>query len=189
MIRPRPSGFCYSAADLHVMQRDIDLMLAHGADGIVLGVLQETGQVDVPRCGQLLRQVGDRPVVFHRAFDVTPDPVVALEQLIDLGVRRVMTSGQEPSAFQGAATIAELIRRAAGRVEILPAAGINCSTARDVIARTGCNQIHASLRGRRHDHSTATRPRISFGNIGPGDEEHFDITDTAAVAEMRALLR
>jgi copper homeostasis protein len=189
MIRPRPSGFCYSAADFHVMRRDIDLMLAHGADGIVLGVLQENVQVDVARCGQLLRQVGDRPVVFHRAFDVTPDPFVALEQLIDLGVRRVMTSGQEASALQGAATIAELIRRAADRIEILPAAGINRSTVKEVIARTGCDQIHASLRGRRRDRSTATRARISFGNAGSADEEHFDATDPAAVAEMRALLR
>lgn len=189
MVRPRPSGFCYSAADFRVMQRDIDLMLAHGADGIVLGVLREDGQADVARCQQLIRQIGGRPVIFHRAFDVTPDPFVELEQLIDLGVRRVMTSGQESSALQGAATIAELIRRAAGRIEILPAAGINRSTVKEVVARTGCDQIHASLRGRRGDHSTVSRPQISFGNAGSGDEEHFDITDPAAVAEMRALLR
>lgn len=189
MLRPRPSGFCYSAADFRVMQRDIDLMLSHGADGIVLGVLREDGQVDVARGGQLIRQIGERPVIFHRAFDVTPDPFAALEQLIDLGVRRVMTSGQEANAYHGAATIAELIRRAAARIEILPAAGIHRSTVRDVVERTGCEQVHASLRRPRSDLSTSARPQISFGNASSSGEEHFDATDATAVAEMRALLR
>ncbi len=170
------------------MQRDIDLALAHGADGIVLGVLTEEGHVDRDRCRQLIRQVHGRTVVFHRAFDVTPDPFLALEQLIDLGVHRVMTSGQETSAYNGAALIAELIRRAAGRIEVLPAAGINRFTVRDVIARTGCNQVHASLRGRRTDHSTAARPHISFGGAAFGGEDQYDATDSAAVAELRALL-
>jgi copper homeostasis protein len=189
MIRPRSGGFCYSAADFRVMQCDIDLALAHAADGIVLGVLTEDGQVDLVRCRQLIRQVHERTVVFHRAFDVTPDPFLALEQLIDLGVHRVLTSGQETSAYNGAALIAELIRRAAGRIEVLPAAGINRFTVRDVVARTGCNQVHASLRGRHTDRSTATRPHISFGGAVSGGEDHYDATDPAAVAELRALLR
>jgi copper homeostasis protein len=189
MIRPRSGGFCYSAADFRVMQRDIDLALAHGADGIVLGVLTEDGLIDFDRCRQLIRQVHERMLVFHRAFDVTPDPFVVLEQLVDLGVHRVMTSGQEASAYNGAALIAELIRRAAGRIEVLPAAGINRFTVRDVVARTGCNQVHASLRSRRTDRSTAARPHISFGAAATGGEEQYDATDSAAVAELRALLR
>lgn len=188
MIRPRPGGFCYSDADFRVMRRDIDLSLAHAADGIVLGVLTEDGRVDVARCRELIRQAGERTVVFHRAFDVTPDPFAALEQLIDLGVHRVMTSGQEASAFNGAATIAELVRRAAGRIEVLPAAGINRFTVADVLARTGCDQVHASLRGRRMDSSTSAKPHVSFG-AGSHGEEYYDVTDAAAVAELRELLR
>src|SRR5207249_1612356 len=81
--------------------------------------------------------------------DVTPDPFAALEQLIDLGFRRVMTSGQEESVYNGTTLIAELIRRSAGRIEVLPAGGINRFTVADVVARTGCVQVHASLRTRR----------------------------------------
>ena len=189
MVRPRGGGFCYSAADFRVMRRDIDLALAHGADGIVLGVLTEDGQVDLDRCRQLIGQVHGRTVVFHRAFDVTPDPFLALEQLIDLGVHRVMTSGQEASAYNGVALIAELIRRAAGRIEVLPAAGINRFTVADVVARTGCTQVHASLRGRRLDRSTEARPQVSFGAAASAGEGQYDATDPAAVAELRALLR
>src|SRR5262245_14578364 len=149
MIRPRPGGFAYSDADFKVMQRDADLALEHGADGIVLGILTADGRVDAERCRRLVRQTAGRDVVFHRAFDVTPDPFVALEQLVELGFRRVMTSGQEETAYNGAALIAELIRRAAGRIEVLPAGGVNRFTVGDVLARTGCDQVHASLRTRR----------------------------------------
>jgi copper homeostasis protein len=74
MIRPRPGGFAYGPADLHVMQRDADLALRHGAEGIVFGILTADGRVDGDRCRCFVRQVGDRAAVFHRAFDITPDP-------------------------------------------------------------------------------------------------------------------
>jgi len=133
MIRPRPSGFAYSEADFRVMQRDADLALEHGADGIVFGILTADGEVDMDRCRRLVRHAGDRPAVFHRAFDVTPAPLAALETLIDLGFRRVMTSGQEESAWHGAALIKEVVRQASGRIEVLPAAGINRSTVAEVV--------------------------------------------------------
>src|SRR5262245_4103970 len=163
MVRPRPGGFAYGAADFKVMQRDADLALEHGAAGIVFGILTVEGSVDLDRCRRLVRQAGERAAVFHRAFDVTPDPFAVLERLIDLGFRRVMTSGQEETAYNGARRIAELRGRAAGRIEILPAGGINRFTAADVLARTGCDQVHASLRARQQDRSVAARPQVSFG--------------------------
>jgi copper homeostasis protein len=185
MIRPRPGGFAYSAADFRVMQRDVDLSLRHGPDGIVFGILSADGRVDAERCRLLVRQAGDRAAVFHRAFDVTPDPLEALEQLIDLGFRRVMTSGQEETAYNGAPRIAELRGRAAGRIEVLPAGGINRFTLADVLARTGCDQVHASLRTRRDDRSVAARPQVSFGGPVRVPEDRYDATSVAAVAELR----
>ncbi len=157
MIRPRAAGFAYSAADFKVMQRDADLSLAHGAAGIVFGILTPDGRVDMDRCRQLARQAAGHEVVFHRAFDVTADPFEALDQLIELGITRVMTSGQEETAYNGSQRIAELICRAAGRIAVLPAGGINRFTVADIVARTGCNQVHASLRERRIDRSTAAQ--------------------------------
>jgi len=189
MIRPRPGGFAYSEADLQVMQRDADLALQYGADGIVFGILSADGRVDGDRCRCLLRQVGARAAVFHRAFDVTPDPFEALEQLIDLGFRRVMTSGQEETAYIGAALIAALVRRCAGRIEVLPAGGINRFTVTDVVARTGCDQVHASLRTKREDRSVAARPQVSFGGAVKLPEDRYNTTSPEAVAELRGLLR
>jgi copper homeostasis protein len=187
MARPRSAGFCYADEEFRVMQCDIDLFLAQGADGIAFGVLTASGEIDRVRCKQIIRQIGERHAVFHRAFDVTPDPFIALEQLIDLGVRRVITSGQEESAVKGADCIAELIRRSAGRIEVLPAGGINAATVAEVLARTGCDQVHASLRASKEDRSTRARPQVRFGGAGM-PEDHFDATSAEAVREMRDLL-
>jgi copper homeostasis protein len=187
MVRPRPGGFAYSEADFRVMQRDVDLALRHGADGVVFGILTEEGQVDVDNCRRLLKQIGGQTAVFHRAFDVTPDPLTALEQLVELGFRRVMTSGQEQSAYNGVKRIAELMETAAGRIEILPAGGINRFTIADVLARTGCTQVHASLRVQHEDRSVSARPQVSFGGTVKIPEDRFEATSAEAIAELRGL--
>jgi copper homeostasis protein len=189
MARPRPGGFCYSEADFRTLRRDVDLLLENGAAGIAFGILHDDGRIDAGRCRDVVRQVEPREAVFHRAFDVTPDPLAALDVLIDLGVRRVLTSGQEETAYNGSALIAELVRRAGGRIEVLPAGGINRFTVADVAARTGCDQVHASLRHAVPDRSTAARPRVSFGAASRPPEDRYAATDPAAVAELSELLR
>lgn len=187
MARPRSGGCHYSGGEWRVLRRDVDVALAHGADGIAFGALTETGEIDRERVSEIVRQVGDKQAVFHRAFDVTPDPFAALETLIDLGVRRVMTSGQEETAYQGTALIRQLLERAAGRIEVLPAAGINRFSVADVVARTGCDQVHASLRGSRIDRSTAARPQVRFGAAG-APEDRYDATSAERVRQMREML-
>jgi len=188
MIRPRPGGFCYSAADFKVMQRDAELALAHGADGLAFGILHEDGTLDEARCRTLIQQVGDCPVVFHRAFDVVPDPFGTIERLIDLGVRRILTSGQEASAYNGATNIRRYREQAAGRIEILPGGGINRHTVADVLTRTGCDQVHASLTTLHTDNSTQQRPHVTFGGVFRAPEDRYAATDVAAVSDLRARL-
>jgi copper homeostasis protein len=188
MIRPRAGGFCYSASDFRVMQRDAELALAHGADGIAFGILKPDGRIDLRRCRALLRLAARKQTVFHRAFDVVPDPREALDQLVDLGVTRVMTSGQEASAYNGIAAIASFLRQARGRIEVLPAGGINRFTLADVVARTGCDQVHCSLSSTRPDRSTRARPQVAFGGVLRPPETEFPVTDGDAVARLRALL-
>jgi copper homeostasis protein len=188
MIRPRPAGFCYSRAEFVVMQRDAEMALSEKADGIAFGILHASGGVDLKRCRQMLKLAAGRQAVFHRAFDVVRNPLTALEQLIDLGVDRVMTSGQEASAYNGAAHIAEYLRRAAGRIEILPAGGINRFTVADVIKRTGCNQVHASLSTVSKDRSASGRPQVSFGGAAKQSELEFTVTDAEAVRRLRSAL-
>jgi copper homeostasis protein len=119
---------------------------------------------------------------------VTPDPFSSLDALIDLGFTRVMTSGQEETAVQGAALIAELIRRADGRIEVLPAGGINHLTASALLIRTGSRQVHTSARGRVADPSVIGRPGIRFSPAQLPPEGAYDRTDPALVAALRAAL-
>jgi copper homeostasis protein len=189
MVRPRGGGFCYRDDEFRVMVRDARHALSGSADGIVFGILTEDGRVDGLRCRQFLDEVQPSVAVFHRAFDVTVDPFAALEELVSLGFHRVMTSGQEESAYQGAALIAQLIAQAAGRIDVLPAGGINRFTIADVLARTGCEQIHCSLRSARLDPSMSARPQVSFGGPVRVPEDRYDGTDAAALADMRSRLR
>ena len=188
MVRPRAGGFAYSGTDFEVMLRDAEALLAAGADGLAFGILTPGGEVDTRRCCRLREVCGDRDAVFHRAFDVTPDPSAALDCLIDLGFHRVMTSGQAESALAGADLIDRLIRRAAGRIEVLPAGRINPDNVADLVSRTGCGQVHASVATTGRDSSVAGRPGIRFYRATPLPEDRFEQTDASAVAALRSAL-
>ena len=187
MIRPRPAGFAYSAAEFKLMESEIDLACEAGADGIACAVLQDDGRIDRTRCHLLRQLIGSREAVFHRAFDVTPDPVEALEQIIDLGFTRILTSGQQPTAEAGSACIRLLHDNARDRIEILPGAGINPSNARSILVSTGCSQLHASARRYRADLSTRCRPEIHFGSAQE-PEHSYSTTDGLLVRQLRAIL-
>jgi copper homeostasis protein len=148
MIRPRAGGFCYDEAELNAMEADIDAALAGGADGLVFGALDADGAVDASACRRLLARCAGRPAVFHRAFDATPDPFVALEQIIELGFARILTSGRGGDASwpDAADVIRRLIQKADGRIEIMPGGGIRPHNVSVLIEATGCKQVHSSSR-------------------------------------------
>lgn len=148
MLRPRAGNFVYRSDVYEVMLADLQRLLEMGVDGVALGALTGDGAINVARCRDLLRCMPGTEAVFHRAFDFVSDPARALEQLIDLGFTRVLTSGQATSAIQGAAQIARLIEQAKGRIEILPGAGVTPANVAELIAATGCDQVHGSLRTR-----------------------------------------
>jgi copper homeostasis protein len=187
MVRPRAAGFCYSQVEMEVMKRDAELLLAHGADGIVFGVLRADRTVDVERCQEIHKIAAGRQTVFHRAFDVVPDPIRALEELINLGFTRVLTSGQQASAPQGSKLIRELVDHARGRIEILPGAGIREDNVRQLLAETGCSQVHATAFRQLDDPSTEGSP-IQFGSTENPSESAYNRTDAGLVQRMRQVL-
>ena len=144
-IRPRPGDFVYSEAECAQMLKDIDVLKGYKPDGFVFGVLADAGRLNVPACRLLRYRSGFAPVAFPRAFDKTPDRRAALDTLIQLGFRRVVTSGGEAAAEAGVKEIAALIRVAAGRIEILPAGGIRSANVEQIVRLSGCNQIHGSF--------------------------------------------
>jgi len=154
MVRLRGAGFCYTQPELAIMERDTALALERGADGIVFGVLNQDGAIDEDQCKQIRRLIGDRQAVFHRAFDVTPDPFKALDQLVELGITRV-TSGQEDSVPEGAPLIKRLIDYAGDRIEILPGGGIQLHNLRQVVESTGCKQVDLTAFRTQSDPSTS----------------------------------
>ncbi len=187
MVRPRAAGFCYSELDFDVMERDARLFLEHGADGIVFGILREDATIDLERCRHLRDLAGGRETVFHRAFDVVPDPMRALDELIDLGFTRVLTSGQQPSAPQGAELIRRLVDHSRGRIQILPGAGIRSNNVAKLLAETGCTQVHTTAFRQREDRSTAGSA-IQFGSPHNPSESAYDVTDSGLVRQMRETL-
>ena len=181
MVRPREGGFCYSEEEFQTMLLDARRLLDAGADGIVFGFLRPDGTVDEERCRAMLEVIGEKESVFSRAMDVTPDWRAALEQLIDLGVTRVLTSGQAASAPAGADTIRAMRERAAGRIQILPGCGVRPDNAAALLAATGCDQIHGSFKTFRLDRSATHNPAVSFSGGTCPPEEQVPATDPAAV--------
>jgi copper homeostasis protein len=189
MLRPRAGGFCYTASEFDAMETDLEIFAEAGADGFVLGILHEDGSLDEKRCKRLLDRAGNRPVVFHRAFDVTPDPFKTLDQLIALGFTRVLTSGQERTALEGADLIHRLVEHADGRIEILPGGGIRPHNVHEVLRRTGCNQVHCTAFSHRIDPSLSARPHIRFNSGNTGTEEECVTVDPEKVRAMVERLR
>jgi len=142
LIRPRGGDFVYSDVEIEVMQRDIALARRLGARGVVYGALRPDGSVDVERTKALLGVSRPLSVTFHRAFDFTPDADAALDTLIGLGIDRVLTSGQAPTAVEGTRTLARLVTRAAGRIRILAGGGLTEENLAGVVASTGVPEVH-----------------------------------------------
>ena len=160
MVRPREGGFCYTDTEFTVAVEDAGQLLKNGSDGLVFGFLREDGTVDARRTAILaeIALSAGKEAVFHRAIDVVPDWKEALDVLIDLHITRVLTSGQEPDVFYGTDTVREMIEYAAGRIEILPGAGITQKNVRRIIEATGAEQIHIAAHRQLADTSVSNIP-------------------------------
>ena len=146
LIRPRAGDFLYNDLECEAMLRDIETCKSLGCDGVVIGMLDADGNVDVGRCRALIDAAGNLGVTFHRAFDLTRDPRQALEDVIALGCERVLTSGARPRAIDGVDLIAELVRLAKDRLVVMPGTGIDERNIAAVRAATGAREFHASAK-------------------------------------------
>jgi len=184
MIRPRSGGFCYTENEMSAMERDIDLAAENGADGFVFGILTSSGHVDQPRTKRLVQRASGLPTVFHRAFDVTPDPFEALESIVDLGVTRLLTSGQQSESMQGVELIRKIIEVAGDRIEVMPGGGVRQHNVAELVRLTGCRQVHLTAHKSHLDSSTKANPSIAFGSDSAPSEDQVDIIDSSTVAAI-----
>lgn len=185
MVRPREGGFCYTDVEFQVMLEDARALIENGADGIVFGILHQNGTVDVDRSRKMIEVIGDRQSVFHRAIDVTPNLMEALDAVIELGVTRILTSGKRPTVAEGADNIRALIAHAAGQVEILPGGGVRPENAAWCRSRIGVNMLHTELHRTVYDRSTEANPDIFFGSAVFPPEDRYKVTFAEDVANFR----
>ncbi|HEY7352829.1 MAG TPA: copper homeostasis protein CutC [Terriglobales bacterium] len=146
MVRPRGGDFCYSAEEFETMEYDVTTAKQLGANGIVFGILQQNGEVDITRTRHLVEMARPLKTTFHRAFDMSRDLGESLMAVIMAGADRILTSGGEQKAEDGVRTIAELVRAAQQRISIMAGGGITEPNVHRILEATGVQEIHASVR-------------------------------------------
>ena len=185
LIRPRRGDFLYTDLEFEVMQADIRTCIEAGCDGVVIGMLKADGSVDKERCTELVRLARQwgLGVTFHRAFDMCADQFQALEDIIEMGCERILTSGGKSTAMEGATVIAHLIEKAAGRIAIMPGSGITENNVADLVHFTGATEVHSSARVKIAGGMQYQNDHILL-NDGLTDEYSLDVTSTNRVKEI-----
>ena len=146
MIRPREGDFCYSEKEFETMLLDVAAAKIAGMDGVVAGILNPDGSVDKERTAILVNAATPMNVTFHRAFDMTNNLDEALEDIIETGCARILSSGGQQSALQGISALSDLVKSASGRISVMPGSGINASNIKHIAETTGAKELHLSAR-------------------------------------------
>jgi copper homeostasis protein len=182
IIRPRGGDFYYSDLEFELMKTDIEICKSLKCDGVVIGMLTKDAKVDMERCATLIELAQPMKVSFHRAFDSTENQEKALEDIIKLGCVRILTSGGETTALAGAEKIKALIKLAAGRISIMPGAGIREHNIGELIHTSGAKEFHATAKRVERGAMEFRNPGINLG--GNNEEYLFELTDAHIVESL-----
>lgn len=184
MIRPRGGDFYYSDKEISVMREDVKIHLDKGADGFVFGVLTEEGKVNERACEVLLRASGDKPCTFHRAFDASVELKLSLEQIIQLGFHRVLTSGGENSVTEGMPKISELFDQAGQRIIVMPGGGSKPTHVDQLSSKANFKEIHASCKSWKPSENKFVKQGLIFSDE-PRSFTHYLGLDENLVREFK----
>lgn len=187
MIRPRGGDFHYSNYEFHCMKRDISQCQKISVDGVVFGILNPDGTLDKKRCKELIVKARPLKVTCHRAFDMTRDPFEALEDCIEAGFDRILTAGQQAQALKGSDLIGELIKKANGRIAIMPGSGVNENTVQEILAKSKATEIHFSATAFRESEMNYKNQNIAGMGSDEGAEFKVRTVDPDRVRAMRKL--
>ncbi|MEO3407994.1 copper homeostasis protein CutC [Mucilaginibacter sp. CAU 1740] len=185
LIRPRGGDFLYNDMEYQLMMADIRYCIDAGCDGVVIGILKEDGSIDIERCTEMVRLARQwgLGVTFHRAFDMCADQHKALEQIIEMGCERILTSGGKSTAIEGASNLHRLIEQADGRLSIMPGSGVSETNVADLVHYTGATEVHSSARVRVASQMKYHNEHIMMG-AEAGDEYSIDVTGVDRVKEL-----
>lgn len=181
LIRPRGGDFVFSEPEINEMIYDIELCKDMGASGVVVGALNPSGEVDKQVMSRFLQVTGNMKMVFHRAFDRCRDPYTSMEQIIDLGCVRVLTSGLQDTAFKGRTLLKDLIDKYGDKIEIMPGAGVNSENIKDILLQSGAKSIHSSAKIKVPTQMEYENPNFSEMNEDEIRSSQEDIEQLAAL--------
>lgn len=184
MIRPRGGDFCYSDLEFEVMREEIRQAQRMGADGVVLGLLDNDGCIDTVRTRELVELAFPLPVTFHRAIDMSPDLEVAVEQVIATGASRILTSGGANNATHGMSEIAKMVELARGRISIMPGGGVSIKTIAKIAKATRATEFHSSVRSAIPSPVRFRKQGIAMGNLRGKEFVRHEVRET----NVRALV-
>lgn len=184
IIRPRGGDFLYTDEEFQIMLHDVKLSKQLGCDGVVIGLLNNDGTIDIKRTSLLVEAAYPMGITFHRAFDRCKDPFEALEQLMEMGCERILTSGQQPAAPEGVELIAELNTLAADRIIVMPGSGVRKENIKMLAERTGCKEFHSSLRGKEQSKMEFVHPAFKDS----GESYLNNSIDSGEVRALRSAL-
>jgi copper homeostasis protein len=188
LIRPRSGDFFYSSLEFDIIKRDIlfckkiETEDGKKVDGIVVGILHKDGQVDIERTRELVELASPMQVTFHRAFDRAVDPFLSLEKVIETGAHRILTSGQFADAFEGRFLLKELVEKAAGRISIMPGAGVNAQNILELSKITQAKEFHLSGKSNNKSKMTFENPNFDFS------ENDFAETDVKKIMDAKKMV-
>ncbi len=185
MVRPRAAGFCYDDIDTDTMMEDARILLENGADGIVFGFLNEDFTIQIDKTKKMIDLIHsyNKTAVFHRAFDVCKDPYKAMEDLINCGADRVLTSGLEAKAIDGIELLRDLQSKYGDKIQILAGSGINAGNANKLIKETGLYQVHSSCKSYCTDPTTLSE-KVSYAYLSDEHISDYDIVDVKLVKDF-----
>ncbi|WP_082692890.1 copper homeostasis protein CutC [Bacillus sp. FJAT-29814] len=188
MVRPRPGGFFYNDDEFRTILADIEALADFDIEGIVFGCLDQDGNIDKDKNQAIVDMIHkyNKDAIFHRAFDCVKDPYQSMEELIDMGVKRVLTSGLKSTAMEGIDLLAELQHKYGEKIEILAGGGVNATNSSSLMNKTGILQYHSSCKNWRRDPTTIGN--VSFAFAEPPHQEDYNLVDyNAAVKFVKAL--
>jgi copper homeostasis protein len=188
MIRPRGGDFLYADDEFETMLRDIDHARKGGATGVVFGILTAEGRVDVERTRRLVEAAEGMETTFHRAVDMTADYLKAVEDIIEAGCTRILTSGSYDKAIDGIENIARAVEISRGRIEIMAGSGVVASNA-EALKGVGVDALHFSAKKMIPGGMQYRNPRISMGGSSAVDEYALRTVDENEVIEILKLIK
>lgn len=188
IVRPRGGDFLYDDPEYDIMMRDVEFCKRLGADGVVLGILQADGSIDIKRTAEIVKAAHPLPVTFHRAYDMTNDPYKAIEDVISTGATRLLSSGQKNKAAEGVHLLANLVKIAGDRLIVMPGSGLDDSNIEMIARLTGAKEFHLTGRKIIESKMTFKKEDINMGGIPGLPEYSRKVADAELIVKVQNIL-